>query len=94
MAIGSIEFQGQISRAQDLTMLKHNDDQKGMIDQGNFQTQFHKEVEQKSTQVKRGDDTENEQKRMDAKNKGNGQYAGDGGRKKKKTAKKDRKSVV
>lgn len=81
MSISRIELQGTITRAQDYTAIKQNEDNKGMIDQSNFQTQFRKEVDSKMTQVHHGENAEYENKRFDAKDKGNGQYSGDGGRK-------------
>lgn len=42
MSISRIELQGTITRAQDYTAIKHNEDNKGIVDQSNFQTQFHK----------------------------------------------------
>ena len=36
MAIGFVEMQGQITRAQDYTTMKHNDDTKGMVEQANL----------------------------------------------------------
>ena len=45
MSINRIELQGTITRAQDYTTIKHNQDNKGMVDQSNFQAQFHKTVE-------------------------------------------------
>ena len=86
MAFGSIELT-TISRAQDYTTIKHNEDNKGIVDQSNFQTQFHKAVENKATQVHKGDDTEKGNTKYDAKEKGNGSYAGDGGRRRKKEEK-------
>lgn len=90
MSINRIELQGQITRAQDYTTIKHNQDNKGMVDQTNFQTQFHKAVDNKLTQVHHGENTENENKRFDAKDKGNGQYSGDGGRERRNESEKDR----
>lgn len=87
MSINRIELQGQITRAQDYTTIKHNQDNKGLVDQTNFQTQFHKAVDSKMTQVHKGEDTENEKKRYDAKDKGNGQYSGDGGKQRKESEK-------
>ena len=84
MSISRIELQGTITRAQDYTAIKQNEDNKGMIDQSNFQAQFHKTVDSKLTQVHHSDNAENENKRYDAKDKGNGQYSGDGGKKRKK----------
>ncbi len=89
MSISRIELQGTITRAQDYTTIKHNEDNKGMIDQSNFQTQFHKAVDTKLTQVHHSDNTENPNKRFDAKEKGNGQYSGDGGKKRKKESEKE-----
>lgn len=82
MSINRIELQGTITRAQDYTTMKHNEDHKGAVDQNNFQQQFHKAVENKMEQVHKGDNTGNEGKRHDAKEKGRGQYSGDGGKNK------------
>ena len=90
MSINRIELQGTITRAQDYTTIKHNQDNKGMVDQTNFQAQFHKTVENKATQVHQGDNTENNKKKYDAKEKGNGEYSGDGGKKRKKDQDKDK----
>lgn len=84
MAIGSISLQGQVTRAQDFSSIKHNEDNKVVVDQGNFQSHFNKEVKQNLSRVHQSDDTENPNKKYDAKEKGNGQYAGDGGRHRKK----------
>ena len=84
MAIGPIELNGVISRAQDFTIIKHHEDQKSQVDQNNFQMQFHKEVESKSTQVHHADDSENDEKRYDAKEKGNGEYDENGKKKREK----------
>ena len=80
MAIGSISLQGQISRAQDFSTIKQNEDNKVIVDQGNFQTQFKKEVDQNMNRVRQSDNTENRGKKYDAKEKGGGQYSGDGGK--------------
>ena len=39
MTISRVELQGQVTRAQDFTNIKQNEDHKGMIDQSNFQSQ-------------------------------------------------------
>ena len=84
MAIGSISLQGQVTRAQDFSTIKQNEDNKVMVDQGNFQSHFNKEVKQNLSRVHQSDDTENPNKKYDAKEKGNGQYSGDGGKNRKK----------
>lgn len=83
MAIGSISLQGQISRAQDFSTIKQNEDNKVVVDQGNFQTQFKKEVDQNMNRVRQSDNAENREKKYDAKEKGGGQYSGDGGKRRK-----------
>lgn len=80
MAIGSVVLNGTIQRAQDYATVKQNEDNKAVSDQTNFQTQFSKQVQEKSTQVRRGDDANGADKRHDAKEKGKNEYYGDGGR--------------
>ncbi len=80
MGIGPIEMHGTIARAQDFTTIKHNEDQKGLIDQSNFQQQFRKEVNERPHQVNRKEDMEFSNRKFDAKEKGDNQYAGDGGK--------------
>lgn len=84
MAINPLILQGPITRSQDFTTIKHNEDTKGMVDQMNIQKQFDHQVDNRLHQVQKKDDTENEGKQYDAKEKGNGQYTGDGGQKQKK----------
>ena len=85
MAFGSIEFT-TISRAQDYSAIKHNEDNKGMVDQVNFSEQVQKAVDQNIREVRSSDNTQWHENRPDAKEKGNGKYSGDGGRNRKKQA--------
>ena len=94
MTISRVELQGQVTRAQDFTNIKHNEDNKAMVDQSNFQYQFSQSVETKARQVIQGDRTENEGKGADAKEKGNGHYSGDGGRHRRKEEKESDGRVV
>ena len=84
MAIGFVEMQGQITRAQDFTTVKHNEDTKGLVDQSNFGQQMTRQVERKAQRVNERERTENRQKKFDAKEKGSNEYHGDGGRNRKK----------
>lgn len=84
MAIGPLELNGTISRAQDFNIIKHNEDNKAFVDQTNIQTQFTKEVNNRLNQVKQTEDTQKQEFHYDAKEKGNGQYSGQDGRKRKK----------
>ena len=83
MAIGFVEMQGQITRAQDYTMLKHNDDTKGMVEQANFGQQMTKQVEKQVKRVNKGDQPEYHERKFDAKDKGSNEYHGDGGKNRK-----------
>lgn len=94
MAIGPIELNGAMTRLQDYTSMKHNEDIKGMVDQNNFQTQFHKEIDTKLNQVHKSDDPENGNSKYDAKEKGKGSYEGDGGQKRKDEPEKKNDKVV
>lgn len=84
MSISPILFNGSVSRMQDVSTLKHNEDTKGMVDQGNFQNAFHKEIDHRLNQVNQSEETENRQKKFDAKEKGDNSYEGDGGKNRKK----------
>ncbi len=87
MTISRVALQGQVTRAQDFTTIKQNEDNKGMVDQTNFQRQFDQSVDNRLRQVNQGEKAENEGKRFDAKEKGGGSYEGDGGRERKKNNK-------
>lgn len=89
MAIGQIEIQGQITRAQDFTTYKHNEDTKGMVEQSNVGISFAKQVENQVTKVNRGEQPEFQNKKFDAKEKGSNEYSGDGGRRGKKKDEKE-----
>ena len=87
MAIGFVELQGQITRAQDFTTVKHNEDTKGLVDQTNFGQQMTKQVEKQTQRVNERDKADNRQKKFDAREKGSNEYHGDGGRNRKKEKK-------
>lgn len=82
MAIGPVVLNGAISRTIDVTPIKHNEDNKGMVNQANFQMEFKKDVNNKLHRVNQSDDTSKNQSKFDAKEKGNGAYSGDGGKRK------------
>lgn len=96
MAIGFVELQGQITRAQDFTTIKHNEDAKGMVEQANFGQQMTKQVERQVNRVNKGDQPEYHERKFDAKDKGSNEYRGDGGqaRKKKKGENPDGKVLM
>lgn len=84
MAIGQIELQGQITRAQDFTTIKHNEDTRGSVEQANVSTQFSRIVEERIKKVNQGEQPEYRNRKFDAKDKGSNEYGGDGGQKRKK----------
>ncbi len=83
MAIGFVEMQGQITRAQDFTTIKHNEDAKGMVEQANVGQQMTRQVERQVNRVNKGEQPEYHERKFDAKDKGSNEYHGDGGRSKK-----------
>lgn len=83
MAYGSIELT-TISRAQDYSAIKQNEDNRGIVQQANLGEQGQKAIQQRMQEVHKSDDTAWHDQRPDAKEKGKGQYAGDGGKKRKK----------
>lgn len=93
MAMGAIEL-GTIVRAQDYTTIKQNEDNKGTTQQSVLVEDRQKEDTQKTKQVNQSDDTQWQQKKFDAREKGNGSYEGDGGSKRKKEKKPDGKVVL
>lgn len=86
MAFGSIELT-TISRAQDYSAVKQNEDNKGLVDQTNISQQMQKTTEQRVREVHSSDNAEWHQNNPDAKEKGNGEYQGDGGRHRKRESK-------
>ena len=83
MAFGSIEFT-TISRAQDYSTIKQNEDNKGLVDQTNFSQQMQKSVEQRAREVHSSDNTQWQEQKPDAREKGKNEYYGDGGKNRKK----------
>lgn len=82
MALGVIEL-ATIARSQDYTAVKHTEDNKGVAQQNNVAQNMQQQVEQKARQVRQGDNTEWQNKKFDAKEKGNGSYEGNSRDKKK-----------
>lgn len=94
MTISRVALQGQVTRAQDFTTIKQNEDNKAVVQQSNIQREFGRVVDDRLHQVHQGERTENEGKRFDAKDKGNGTYSGDGGAHRKEEEKKKDGKVI
>ena len=80
MAIGPMQLNGVLTRTQDYTQIKQSEDMKPMVDQSVFQNTMQKNIEKKLKQVKEADDSDAEQRKQDAKEKGKNEYHGDGGK--------------
>ena len=78
-----ISIQGQITRAQDMSALKQNDDNRAFVTQLNMQRIHEDQIESRARQVQEKEDLENDAGRHDAREKGKNQYAGDGGKRRK-----------
>lgn len=89
MAFGSIEIT-TITRTQDYTQIKQNEDYKGLTDQTNIGRQIQEETRQRAQEVKNSDNAEWHNKKFDAKEKGGSEYAGDGGDRRKQKKKEDK----
>lgn len=80
MAIGSFEINGMMGRTQDYSALKHQEDMKSTVNQNIFQDQSEKQVQNKAQSVQNSQESEANQHRKDAREKGSNEYAGDGGK--------------
>ena len=94
MAISPILYNGSVTRMQDVTQIKQNEDTKGMVDQTNFQNTFHKQIDHKLKQVHQSENEENRQRKFDAKDKGDNEYSGDGGKKRQQNKPADGKVIA
>lgn len=83
MSITRVELQGQTLRAQDFTTIKHNEDIHPQVQQSHILQTSEKAAELRLHHVNDSEQTENRQKKFDAKEEGSNQYQGDGGQKRK-----------
>lgn len=81
--ISPIEVNGIISRTQDVSAIRHNEENKSAVDQNHFQNRFAQEVDQNIRTVHQSDDSNKSDTRHDAKEKGKNEYRGNGGKGKK-----------
>lgn len=70
-----------IARTQDFSTLKHFEDNKAAMAQMSMHQQSGKEIQNRAKQVVNTEETQWQNKRFDAKEKGDNEYAGDGGKK-------------
>lgn len=79
MAVGAIQ-NATIARVQDFSTIKQNEDNKGYMNQVSISQDQEEDKQQRARQVRSGDETNWQNKRQDAKEKGSNEYRGDGGK--------------
>ncbi|MBO5335979.1 MAG: hypothetical protein J6A94_02460 [Lachnospiraceae bacterium] len=79
-----------ITRTQDFTTIKQNEDNKGFIHQTTIGQEQKKEIEHRMRDVHSSDNADWHNKKFDAKEKGSNEYHGNGGSKKPKQKTTDR----
>lgn len=89
MALGSMQITS-ITRSQDYTTIKQNEDNKGFTDQMNIGHNIQKDTQQRTHEVHSSDNSDWHSRQFDAKEKGENEYSGDGGKRHKRDEKKDR----
>ena len=76
-----VELNGMIGRTQDFSALKQNEDNKPLIDQSHIHVEIEKKEDRDANTVKNTAEAMKQDTHADAREKGKGSYAGDGGRK-------------
>lgn len=84
MTIRPVVLNGMIQRTQDIGNIKQQEDNKPVVQQQHISVQQEKKEDKLIHQVNYAEEKENEDYRYDAKEKGNNQYEGDDGKKRKK----------
>ena len=87
MTVRPVHLNGMIQNTQDVSALRHQENQKPAIEQQNIQIREQQKEQSQAQEVHKKDDADNEQKKFDAKEKGSNQYFGE--RRKKKKDKKE-----
>lgn len=94
MAIGPVILNGVVSTSQDYSNIKQNEDNKAMIHQQSFQVQFEKQIDIRHTRVVQNEQMRKEERKFDAREKGDNEYTGDGGTKRKREENVNGKVIV
>lgn len=80
MALGPIELNVTVTRVQDYTTIKHNEDMRPNVQQMDLSHSNIKEADHKASYVDKKEEANNDQKKQDAKEQGKNKYMGDGGK--------------
>lgn len=93
MAVGPVTINGMIQRTQDVSVLKHQEDNKPVAEQQQIQTHMKAQEQRNLKQVHQADDTRGKESSYDAKEKGSNEYQGQS-KKNKKSKEKDSGKVI
>lgn len=93
MAVGPVTLNGVIQRTQDVGMIRQQEDNKPFVEQQNILTHMKGQEQKQLKQVNHAEDSENYQKKYDAKEKGSNEYTGQGHKKKDSGKKQDGRVV-
>lgn len=74
MSVSPVSLNGMIQRGNDVSIIKQNEDTRPALEQHNIQAQQVKQEHELTHKVIRPNQKENERKRYDAKEEGNGAY--------------------
>ena len=69
-----------LTRTQDYSPIKQNEDNRGFIQQNAIGHEQKKEIEHRAKEVRSSDNTDWQNKKFDAREKGSNEYYGDGGK--------------
>lgn len=94
MALGPIEMNVVVTRSQDISLFKQNEDNKAMLDQSNILQNVQKKAQDQNKLVTNADAVEYHEQRYDAKEKGNGSYQEDPNKNRKEKKKEDEDGIV
>lgn len=94
MGIDAVHLNGAMTGVHDINVMKHLEEAKTVLDQTNYQNQFNQKVDNKLNQVQSKENMENRHQKMDAKDKGNGTYFGDGGQNRQKQDKEQERKAT
>lgn len=87
MSIRPVEFNGMIQNTHDASTVKHNQEHRPVLEQQILQSEHVKQEHNMAHKVSRAEEKTNDARRYDAKDKGDNQYDGDGGKKRQKEKK-------
>lgn len=83
MALSPIVFNGTINASQNIAEMRANEEGKVNVMQGEAARRTEDDIEGKLNRVREADDANNDQRKFDSSEKGDNEYAGDGGRNRK-----------